>query len=38
MSMWTSGNGMWPKNALRASQSRTVESFPIDHNMQSRSK
>ena len=26
--MWTSGNGTWPKKALRASQSRTVLSLP----------
>src|SRR5712691_821079 len=32
--MWISGNGTWPKNALRASHSRTVLSLPIDHSMQ----
>ena len=31
--MCTSGNGTWPKNALRASQSSTVLSLPIDHSM-----
>src|SRR5262245_30129237 len=33
--MWTSGNGTWPKNARRASHSRTVLSFPMDHSMAS---
>src|SRR6266496_1025658 len=36
--MWTSGKGTWPKNALRASHSRTVESLPIDQSMHKRSK
>ena len=31
--MCTSGIGTWPKNALRASQSSTVLSFPIDQSM-----
>ena len=31
--MCTSGNGTWPKNALRASHSSTVLSLPIDQSM-----
>ena len=31
--MCRTGNGTCPKNALRASQTRTFESFPIDHGM-----
>ena len=31
--MWISGMGTWPKKAFRASQSRTVLSFPMDQSM-----
>ncbi len=31
--MWISGIGTCPKKALRASQRRTVLSFPMDHSM-----
>ena len=34
VSMCTRGKGTWPKNALRASHSMTVESLPMDHSMQ----
>ena len=33
VSMWISGNGTCPKNAFRASQSRTVLSLPMDQSM-----
>src|SRR6266852_5551922 len=31
--MWRTGNGTRPKNAFRASQTSTFESFPIDQGM-----
>src|SRR5918997_237212 len=33
VSIWISGIGTWPKNALRASHRRTVLSFPMDQSM-----
>src|ERR1700733_5505739 len=33
--MWTSGNGTWPKKALRVSHKSTVLSLPMDQSMQS---